>query len=801
MQKLQLYIANERIDLFKDEQVSFNQSIQNIKDPAKIFTEFTQTFTVPASKSNNKIFKHYYNFNIVGGFDARNKVDAEIELNNIAFKQGYIRLDGVDLKLNKPYAYRITFFGETVNLKDILAEEKLASLAGLAEYNLDYNSASVQARLQSSASGGAILCPLINSGASGQTSSRLYYNSGGHGTDVTGNLWYQQGSHEHGVYWKDLKYAIRLYEVVEAITTNYPTLVFTDDFFSTSNPEFYNLYMWLHRKKGNVEPASQITTSPTLVDEFGANATVYTNMISGSGLQVYASFNPLTNTVTSLPNIQQDLVLTITGNPQYDVIINRNGAFWIAFNGVTGNNTFTKSDYPTPMDEATYTVVIRSTTNLTFTSIEWELAGNLAGGGWAETYTASNFPATTTFQFIIQEQIPDIKIIDFLNGLFKMFNLTAYYVSNRQDADYGKIKVQKLDDFYTAGTSYDISEYVDTNTSQVNVALPYREIEFGYEGTGTLLALQYEQLNGKTWGSEEYTGDTIFDAPNPIYKVKLPFEHMQFERLIDANENLSSPTNITTIQWGYFVDDNQDAYFGKPLLFYPILQTGSGITSISFRDSLETHVELDSYYIPSNSLALSSATSTINTNFYQEFNEYGQLEIPSDTGFTGTLFQENYLEYIQDIFNSKKRLTKLKAYLPLKIIYKLNMNDRVVINNQSYNINNLTTNLITGESSMELLNNNYIGNVSGNFRVLTDVYQTYPNYSDYYYDSLIGDAQNLSNGDVIYTDQALTTTLAAGTYYQEGSSETTTRCTDSSYLMSMTVNSSGVITNILCGQP
>jgi len=132
MQKLQLYISNERIDLFKDEQVSFNQSIQNIKDPAKIFTEFTQTFTVPASKTNNKIFQHYYNFNITGGFDARNKVSGLIELNNITFKQGYVKLNGVDLKNNKAYAYRVTFFGETVNLKDILAEEKLASLAGLA---------------------------------------------------------------------------------------------------------------------------------------------------------------------------------------------------------------------------------------------------------------------------------------------------------------------------------------------------------------------------------------------------------------------------------------------------------------------------------------------------------------------------------------------------------------------------------------------------------------------------------------------------------------------------------------------
>ena len=62
MQKLQLFISGTRIDLFKDESVSITQSIQNIRDIKKIFTEFTKTFSIPASKVNNKIFKHYYNF-------------------------------------------------------------------------------------------------------------------------------------------------------------------------------------------------------------------------------------------------------------------------------------------------------------------------------------------------------------------------------------------------------------------------------------------------------------------------------------------------------------------------------------------------------------------------------------------------------------------------------------------------------------------------------------------------------------------------------------------------------------------
>ena len=510
-------------------------------------------------------------------------------------------------------------------------------------------------------------------------------------------------------------------------------------------------------------------------------------MIDGSGLIINSGY---------LPNVLQQLTIETTSSEPYDVIINRNGTVWASLTQQTGDNTYDPGDIGF-MDAAVYNIIIRVSTNITFSKIEWELAGFAGGSAWgSETYTITNFDATANVEFIITEQIPDMKIIDFLTGLFRMFNLTAYYVSNRQDADYGKIKVQKLDEFYIAGTSYDISEYVDTNTNKVNVALPYKEIEFGYEGTGTLLALQYEQLQNKSWGAEEFTGNNTvgnnFDGPNPIYKVTLPFEHMQFERLVDVSTILSPPNNETTIQYGYFVDDNYEPYIGKPLIFYPIRQTGTGTTPISFQDDLSgTHSKLTSYYIPSNSLSTSSATSTKNLNFYLEINEYSL-----ETDFTGTLFNENYLEYIQDIFNSKRRLTKLKAYLPLKIIYNLNMNDTVVINNQGYLINNLTTNLNTGESSMELLNDD-----TTNFLTLTNIGPFGNTIYTYFYSSLIGNAENLAIGDIIYTDSALTTTLSAGTYYQTGSTASTTFCTTSSDEGVMVVNSSGAITSLTCAMP
>jgi len=73
MQLVQLYIEGQRVDMFADESVEITQTIQNIKDISKVFTDFTKTFTLPASPTNNKLFKHYYNYNIFGGFDARTK--------------------------------------------------------------------------------------------------------------------------------------------------------------------------------------------------------------------------------------------------------------------------------------------------------------------------------------------------------------------------------------------------------------------------------------------------------------------------------------------------------------------------------------------------------------------------------------------------------------------------------------------------------------------------------------------------------------------------------------------------------
>jgi hypothetical protein len=103
--------------------------------------------------------------------------------------------------------------------------------------------------------------------------------------------------------------------------------------------------------------------------------------------------------------------------------------------------------------------------------------------------------------------------------------------------------------------------------------------------------------------------------------------------------------------------------------------------------------------LPSNAPSQSSATNASQLNFALETNEWTQ-----DSTFTDTLFLEYYREYIASVFNTKQRLTKVKAYLPLKILLNYNLSDRFVIAGNQYKINSISTNLLTGESNIELLN-------------------------------------------------------------------------------------------------
>ena len=677
------------MDMFKDESVSLTQTIQNVKDIAKVFTNFTKTFSLPASKDNNKVFEHYYNYNIDDGFDARVKKTATIELNYFPFEKGKIKLEGVDMKDNKPYAYRVTFFGDTVDLKDLLGEDKLDALTWLNNFTTNYNAAQVQGALRNGKDftvdsvtySDDLVVPLITH------TDRLYYNSA---TEGDGNL-YPSGTTQQGVLWNQLKFAIRVDLIIKAIENQEGyNITFSNDFFTSSNTPYYNLYMWMHRKKGFIDDPNAPETYDHIVD-FGLPDTSSWNHLTISGENIIVSGLTGAHKITSTFTVDADASET----SDYTVQLLQGGTVVETFSGTAPADVSVSAD----LGNGTYNLKIIVSETFTVTDVEFDAADLLQP--ISDTFNSGSFTINATKSFSGTAQMPNMKVIDFLTGLFKVFNLTAYKQDN------GTIKVETLDNFYSGGSTFTIDEYVDMSQRQIDVALPYKEIDFRYKGLGTKLAIQHPQLTqGTEWGTAEYRGgDAETDQmAGGIYKVEAPFEHMKFERLL----NISNPNPPTEIQCGYCVDDNQQSYIGQPLIFYMDLKTLPTGGKISFVDAVGTvggednvatsHIDISSYYVPANSdLYYSQVEDRQSLHFSDEVDEW---ELSTTTE---TLFNNYHINYISSVFNQKNRLTKITAYLPLKILSKYTLADRFIVSGKSYKINSIETDFYTGKSEIELL--------------------------------------------------------------------------------------------------
>lgn len=683
MQTLQLYIQGKRVDLFSDESVNVTQSIQNIKDISKIFTDFSRSFVIPASKTNNKIFKHYNNKNIVDGFDARNKVESLLEINNKPFREGKVKLDGVNLKNGVTDSYKITFFGNTVNLKDILVDYKLETLGWLDNFSLDYSAAAVKDALENGKQFSfeeniyekAIVAPLITN------TTRLIYDSvvtyESYPDKQGGNLFevptYDALTHS-GVYFEELKYAIRIHLIVKAIQEEYG-LVFSEDFFNETNKEYHDLYLWLHRDKGRAFEGNAINTlaqpfTPGDVGRVRVESDRVLVFNGDFGSEIFYTLNVETNLAAN-----------------FKVTIKKDG---VTYKSTTVENGDQVSLQGVLQSSSTgYKVYIESEDVFTFT-VTWDILDNQNAGADGQ-FAATDVAMNTVRQFIITEQVPNMKIIDFLTGLFKTFNLTAY----QKD---GVIVIDTLDSYYSKSkVVWAIDEWVNTDKETVDNAIPFSEVDFKFKGDNTFLSKKHTNSFSQEWGELRYTSeDGFLDSSPNIYKIEIPFEHMKFERLLDSSNNSN-----TAIQYGWFVDDNTDTYVGEPLLFYPVSNTGTNIQFLNnetFVDSNSRSI-VSNYFIASNSLAIDPSVSTSNLNFYLQANEY-----TFNLAFTNTLFRKYYSRYINNIFDIRNRLTKVNAFLPLNFLLKYQLNDKIRLRGNYYKINAINSDLVTGKADIELIN-------------------------------------------------------------------------------------------------
>lgn len=669
---IEIFIEGSKLDLYETESISITQGVQDVKDISKLFADFSQSFNVPASRNNNRIFKHYYNQDIDNGFDARTRKNAIININTIPFKTGKIQLNGVDIKHNEPSSYKITFFGDVLKVKDLIGDDKLNTLDWLSNFDHDFSASNVLTGLTSGLDftvdgvdyDRAVVYPLIS------YNRQFFYNSDPSNTtanDELLNINYN-ASRTKGIAFNELKPAIKLSVIIDAIQQKYG-FSFIGDFFESER--FKQIYVNLN-KSVDLVANGKLLFEDAIISQSSFTWELFTNGLYRVVITPNTGFN---NTPYKVQLTFQNDVVYFSNNYLYGQQV---------VEGYVNNIP--------PNEDLNITARVFSVQDFEFSANTEFFVITPNPFTVTSVYTNSYTNQVIDFETVITDYIQDIKTYDFLIGMFKTFNLVTI------PSD-GNILVEDLQTWYTKGDIIDITPYVDTESKKVDKGKIYNKIDFRFQESEQILADEFRLTNNRGYGDEEltlYTDATETEKlDGETLEIESVFENPIFERLFDLNDNTQ-----TVIQYCPYFDRQINTISGSPFMFYAPSVDVLGNTIGYGGGGFGSYQEIDTTVImPSHAFEIDNYSFSL--NFSAEINEY------TSGVYYDNIYSRYYADYIGDVFSVKRRNYNYKAILPLRILNVLKLNDRLIIGNTRYLINKITSNLTKREDTLELINDIY----------------------------------------------------------------------------------------------
>jgi hypothetical protein len=662
MRKVQLYIEGNRIELFNDEQIQVTSSIQNVQDISKTFTDFSQGFTVPASDHNNVFFEHWYNSDIDFTTDNNLRKDAYIEINLTTFRKGKVQLDGATLTNGKPSSYKLTFYGEGVTLKDTFGEDLLSDL-DYTDYAHEFTSDEVLARIEDGSNTYDVKYPLI-------TSNRIWeYQAVPPNAPLPNWLTAvltQNDIHTNSgaINKNELFPAFRVARIFDLIAARYG-ITFSGAFLQ--DERFTDLFLWYKGKEVLVQYSlayglTADTITPTFTNYDLTNA--YTSATNTIQVQELAGV------------ITHRLVYEVTAtttSANYSIDIYQNGNLYNTITGFgTGTYTLDNINQTTGLNVA-YTFNIRTEgANVIDSELRYEVDYITAGSINTDYLTVVYDALTVTLTVDLAANAPVMKIADFFAGILKVFNMTTYSIAD------GEYWVEPLDDWYSKGAVVDVSEYVDVNTIE-HARMPlYKKIAFKFQDSECFLNKNFSQTFSRSYGDTSYQ----YNYDGGEFTVELPFENLLQQKFNGTQQ----------LQVGYSLNSEFTPYIPKPVLLYQYR-----VLDCDFKWANDGggHSTVVNYTPFGQDLLYNNTDYTL--NFAPETSTI--LDYP----IQNTLFANYYFSYLYNLYNLKQRLVSAKAKLPVSLLTGLQLNDRLVIRDRRYIINEMKTNLTTGDADLQLI--------------------------------------------------------------------------------------------------
>ena len=653
MRKVDVYIeviANsnnyEKLELFNDEEIQINSSIQNVQDLAKVYTDFTQAFTIPASPRNNRLFEHFYQSDVDANDNPNIRRNAFIEIGTIPFRSGKISIESSNIVKGRVESYSVTFYGDLTSLKDKFGDDSLKDL-DLRAFGMNYSGSNVKGVMINTISND-LEFPLISS-------KRQWSYGIGANTDIDTTT--------GAIVYNELFPALKVKRIFEAIQTKY-NVTFDSNFFNQKL--FKELFLWL--KSGKTFQALSESEDVSFTGIIGTRIySTYINLLNASGIVVTASF---TSGVTGIKVFVEAI-----------------------FNGQVVKTTEIKSAIPTSVFSSAALVgganklefKVRASvggTATVFFTLDYRNYNPINGTeGNRQNETANSGTVTFSNPYIDPSvYAPNMKISDFVSGIFKMFNLTCYATS------VDNFQVEPLDDWYSKGAVVDITKYVDTDEITIERHKLYKEISFDYEKSESFLNEKY--FNETTNATREFGSvkESFANYDGGEYKIEVPFENIYFTK--------EDTADVDEPPIAYLLNESTavDSYDNKPILLY-LDQYQS--TSFYFNNGSSTSL-ITSYRPLCNQITYNNVVYS--NHFSTEPSAFNGATI------TNSLYSQYYAGYLQNLFNPKNRLTNVKVLFPISLLTSLKLNDRLIIRDKRYIINEMKVNLTTGDVDLALIN-------------------------------------------------------------------------------------------------
>lgn len=718
------------LDLFKDETIELTQNIKDFKDVSKVLTDYTQSFKVPASKVNNRYFEHYYNQDIVDGFDARFRYDCILKLNGIDWKEGQIRLTNVAMKDGYADNYEITFYGNIVSLNDILSDDTLDSLPYLDAFNhtvsltevrdffslgakLDYDADSYPTGYTMNTVPPGYLNPvqfelgdIIYSFISAD--NRYFVDTSDGTPDIDGNrnLYVPSGQEDayHGLLYTDLKPSIKIIHFIRAIEWKYG-IKFSDDFIDENNIFFQTVYMQCGAESGSL---SKLVSEDSA--EFKTSDLVYS---SGTELRKGGSLDYFEVSATNVGggkreryNILYDTEIDVTGSGAYTVVLydfDTNKEYYRE-DVQSGNFSFSYefSSYTLGTEQVRPSVKVITNGGITQyqlinTTVESVFVDRNGGRTTEATcdYTTTRFTSISQGIGFRSNLVPRMKCIDFLKSLFKMDNLVGY-------VEQGEIVIKPLNDYYDEGEIFDITEYVDADSYNISRSDIFSEIKYSFTEPKTVFRIKSDELSRDEFGNESFSSNETTSFDGGTYDIKLNFGKMVYEKFFDVDNG-----EYTGGRWGYSVTESYSPTV-EPNLIHSVKMDAfwannkaNGQTNYKYKITDGTsYLDLNGfqnvYHGARNFFEDDVSTGTFSLNFGDE--AYNNTDINENS-----LFRRYHERYITQIYSKQARRVAVDAYLPLVLVLNIKTNSIIIINDNQYRVNSIKNNLTTGKSKLELL--------------------------------------------------------------------------------------------------